>query len=51
MKNSNYVIRNDKEYLDKYVKAAKEYKQSKKLVSIRLAKHDIDKVKKMAEEE
>jgi predicted DNA binding CopG/RHH family protein len=39
------------EYKKKLQKAAKEYKQSKKLVSIRLARHDIDKVKKMAEEE
>lgn len=34
-----------------FQKAAKDYKKAKKIISIRLATHDINKVKEMAEEE
>lgn len=57
IRNSNYISleESDPEWFKKEIKklqeAAKAYKQAKKLVSIRLANHDIEKVKKMAEEE
>ena len=51
MKTSTFTVIDDKKEIDKYVQAAKEYKEAKKLISIRLANRDIIKVKKMAEEE
>jgi len=57
IRNSNYISleESDPEWFKKEIKklqnAAKNYQKTKKIISIRLDTHDIEKVKKMAEEE
>lgn len=57
MKTSEYISLKDEdpELFEKqkklFEKATRDYKKSKKIISIRLATHDISKIKTMAEEE